>query len=203
MRELLLTETYESYTRPKTPQIRQAIFEREVVASVSTTIAIGIATDNAPEVYRRIEDAAGKFGYGAAQGIAFAEAESRAGLSEIAGAFDIAVVALLRVPVDHPAALASAIQDELLKWELELERPKFFDFLSQLSKSLRGLASRMLVAFAGEWKEGDRIRLHQGPIEDLIELLKRPGNWYQRLYVPSTGRWQDSDEVPLVFVTDL
>jgi len=170
---------------------------------MSTSIAIGIASKDPEAAYQRIESAAAEHGYAIERGVESAEADCRMGLNDIVSGFDLTAIAILKAPSTHAAPLAPGIQEELLKWELEGRHVGFFEFLRAVGRSLRGLGSALVVSFAAEWGAGDRVRLSEGSIEELVEKLKRPGNWYMRLYLPQSGRWQDSDEVPLVYVADL
>jgi hypothetical protein len=173
---------------------------------MTTTIVLGVPRTDCSDcelAFQRLERAAAQYGFLAERGVSAAEVDCQMGLKEIEHRFDLAVVAVIRAPRDCPAPLAPEIQESFVEWEMSGKKPLFFEFLRDVASSLKGVSRSILVAFSGEWESGDRVRRRDGTMDELVEFLKRPGAWYQRLYVPRTGRWQDSDDIPLIFLVDV
>jgi hypothetical protein len=166
---------------------------------MSTAIGIGFQNIGKGEFFKELEAIADQYGYGIESNLDNAENDMKTGLSELSTALKWDSVALLKTPKDNVAALAFDIQEDLRAWECEDSRPKFYDFLLSVSLLLKSHCKEFYVFFSGEWYEGDRVRLEQGYIEDLLTFLKRPANWNEKLYVPKSKRYQYSDEVPLIY----
>lgn len=166
---------------------------------MSTAVGIGLQKTGEGEFLKELEIIADQFGYGVETDIDNAENDMRSGLSEIFAALSWNSLVLLKTPKSNSAALAFEIQEDLRAWECGSSRPKFYDFLLSVSLLLKNHCNEFCVFFSGEWYEGDRVRMEQGYIEDLLVFLKRPANWNEKLYVPKSKRYQYSDEVPLIF----
>lgn len=166
---------------------------------MSTAIGIGFQNIGKDELVKELETIADQYGYGVENNLSNAESDMRKGLSELSTALEWSSVALLKTPKNNTAALAFDIQEDLRAWECEDSRPKFYDFLLSVSLLLKNHCKEFYVFFSGEWYEGDRVRMEEGYIEDLLTLLKQPANWNEKLYVPKSKRYQYSDETPLIY----
>lgn len=166
---------------------------------MSTAIGIAIKASEEGALTEAMIALADQHGYGVESDLNKAEDDMKTGLAEVMEAFGLNKVMLLKAPKSSKVALAFDIEEDLRLWESEKKRPVFFDFLLAASSLLKEYGSCFYVFFSGEWYEGDRIRLEKGHIEDLITFLQRPANWNERLFVPKTGCYQESDEVPLVY----
>ena len=166
------------------------------------SVAVGIGLKSVGvgrELSKRLKIIANEYGYGVETNLNNAESDMKSGLSELHVALNWNLMALLKTPKDNSAALAFDIQEDLGAWECEDRRPIFYDFLLAAFLLLKNYCDEFYVFFSGEWYEGDRIRMEQGYIEELLAFLKRPANWNEKLYVPQSGHYQYSDEVPLVY----
>ena len=166
---------------------------------MSTAIGIGFQNTGKDELCGKLEAIANQYGYGVENNLASAESDMKTGLSELSTSLEWDSLLLLKTPKDNTAALAFDIQEDLRSWECENLRPKFYDFLLTVSLLLKNHCKEFYVFFSGEWYEGDRVRMEDGYIEDLLTFLKRPANWNERLYVPKAKRYQYSDETPLIY----
>ncbi|NKC14522.1 MAG: hypothetical protein GKR94_20770 [Gammaproteobacteria bacterium] len=166
---------------------------------MSTAIGIGFQSLGEEALSKELEAIANEYDYGVENNLDNAEGDMKSGLSELSAALDWNSIMLLKTPKDNPAALAFDIEQDLGLWECENRRPKFYDFLLSVSLLLRNHCKEFYVFFSGEWYEGDRIRMEQGYIEDLLIFLRRPANWNEKLYVAKANIHQYSDEVPLLY----
>lgn len=166
---------------------------------MSTTIAITLADELDELKVLGIREIAQEYGYDIAVGLGSAEEDVLQGIGEASETIGWLTQIFLKTPEEGAGVLAFGVQKELLDWETKGTVPPFFGFLECLDEELKRNHDVYWVVFASEWCKNDRIRLEEGSLSELVEFLKKPGNWYQRLYVVSTGRFQDSDEVPLVF----
>ncbi len=166
---------------------------------MSTTIGFGYSTDNNTDLYDDLKILADKFGYGLVNGPNFAEPDVKDGVEVAQKNKGWKYIHLLQSPKNNEASLAFGIHEELNTYETIRERPKFFNFLSELESFSSGKCKKLGVFFSGEWSSKDRVRYSCGNTSDLITLLSMPGNWGIRYLIPETGRLQDSDETPLIF----
>lgn len=166
---------------------------------MSITIGMGYCNEDNDNLPHRIRTLADKFGYGVLIGIDYAEADVRGGLEVAKKNSGWDHILFLQSPIRDEVSLAFGIDEELTALETESQRPKFFDFLIELSKLLSGKCRKVDIFFAGEWYKDDRARYSYGTVDDLISLLTMPGHWGIRYMVPQTGHLQDSDETPLLF----
>ena len=166
---------------------------------MSVTVGIGFQKIGEDEFLKELRIIADQFGYGVELDINKAENDMRSGLSEVFTALNWNSLILLKTPKSNPAALAFDIQEDLRAWECESSRPKFYDFLLSVYLLLKNHCKEFYVFFSGEWHKGDRVRMEQGYIEDLLVFLKRPANWNEKLYVPQAKHYQYSDEIPLIY----
>ncbi|WP_111641630.1 hypothetical protein [Marinimicrobium alkaliphilum] len=170
---------------------------------MSTTIGIGYSTIDDSEIYPELKLIAEKFGYGLLNGVEHSESNVRSGLEIMQKNENWMNVLFLQFPIDDDIGLAFGIHEELTAFEVSGDRPKFFDFLAEVSRLASQKCKKLGFFFAGEWLEGDRVRYSYGNIDRLITLLSLPGNWGIRYMIPQTGRLQDSDEIPFTFDLNL
>lgn len=166
---------------------------------MSTTIGLGYSFFDNADIYHDIQILADKFGYGLLNGIRYAESDVRDGLEIAKKNEGWQHLLFIQSPRNDKVSLAFGIEEELTALETKMLRPKFFDFLTELSKVCSGRCKKLGIFFAGEWYEKDKVRYSYGSVDDLITLLSMPGHWGIRYLIPSTGRLQDSDEIPLLF----
>jgi hypothetical protein len=166
---------------------------------VSTTIGFGYSSDSNDDLFSDLQALAEKFGYGLLNGIDYAELDVRDGLEVAKKNVAWEHLLFLQSPRSGDVGLAFGIHEELTAFEVKGQRPKFFDFLTELAALCSEKCKKLGVFFAGEWHEKDRVRFSYGTVDDLISLLSMPGHWGIRYLVPETGRLQDSDEIPLIF----
>lgn len=166
---------------------------------MSTTLCFAFDSALPQPTVGMVAQKAERYGYDAISGIDAAEADVQAGLRQASARLGWQSHILLKAPRGNKGVLAFGIQEEFTAHETKGTIPPFFDFLSDADVVLRTNYDVYWVVFAGEWGEDERIRIEEGNLKDLIRRLSGPGNWCQRLFVVKTGRFQDSDEVPLVF----
>lgn len=166
---------------------------------MSTTVGLGYSSSCDTDIFHDFQGLADKFGYGLLNGISCAESDVRGGLETAQKREGWEHILLLQSPRNDKVGLAFGIHEELTAFETKGQRPKFFDFLIELSELCSGRCEKLGIFFAGEWYEKDRVRFSYGAVDDLISLLSMPGHWGIRYLVPETGNLQDSDETPLLF----
>lgn len=166
---------------------------------MSTTIGFGYSTVDDGEIYTELKAVAENFGYGLLNGIKSSESDVRSGIEIMQENENWNNVRFLQSPIDDDVGLAFGIQEELIAFEMTSDRPKFFDFLNEVSQLATQKCKKFGIFFAGEWYEGDRVRYSYGNVDRLITLLSLPGNWGIRYMIPQTGKLQDSDEIPFTF----
>lgn len=166
---------------------------------MSTTIGLGYSTKNHVDLFDELQALANKFGYGLLNGIEYSELDVRSGLEIAQKNEGWEHLLFLESPKNEKVGLAFGIEEELTTFETSGKRPKFFDFLSQLTVLCSGKCKKLSIFFAGEWYEKERVRFSYGTVDNLISLLSMPGHWCIRYLIPQTGRLQDSDEIPLIF----
>ena len=166
---------------------------------MSTTITISILDVLEEGVVSRIRDIAHGYNYALDVGLDSAENDVRRGLSEASLALGWKTLLVIRAPSNSKANLAFGVQEEFTDWEVKGILPKFFSCVTRVDDELKQYSNPYWVCFAAEWPANARIRLEEGKVIGLIEYLKQPANWYQRLYVVRTGVIQYSDEIPFVF----
>lgn len=166
---------------------------------MTTTIGIGYRNIENEDLITALKPIADKFEYGLLCGIENSELDMRSGLEVAKVHQDWADVLILKSPPDGAGALAFDIVEELYLFELKNIKPRFFDFLVELSGIAGKKCSKLGIFFSAEWHADDRCRYSYGQIKRLIDLLSLPGNWSLRYLTPPSGRLQDSDETPLIF----
>tara|TARA_R110000823_G_scaffold170024_1_gene302520 strand:+ start:688 stop:1200 length:513 start_codon:yes stop_codon:yes gene_type:complete len=166
---------------------------------VSTTIGLGYSAPSNADPFNDIKVIAERFGYGLLNGIDYAESDVRGGLENTKEIEGWDHLLLLQAPINEGVSLAFGIHEELSAFETQGKRPKFFDFLIELSELCSGRCRKLSIFFSGEWYKADRVRFSYGSVDDLISLLSMPGHWGIRYLIPQTGKLQDSDETPLLF----
>ena len=166
---------------------------------MSTTIGIGYSTHDGSDLFEDLKLLANKYGYGLLNGLKYAELDMRAGVEIAQRHMKWQRVVFLQSPPDREVALAFGITEELFALELEGKRPRFFDFLTELSSTQLVRTKKLAIFFSGEWDANDPVRYSSGTIDVLIYLLSMPGHWGIRYLIPETGRLQFSDEIPLLF----
>jgi|SRR5690554_2467382 len=166
---------------------------------MSTTIGLGYSSSCNADLVHDVQVLADKFGYGLLSGIGYAESDVRDGLEAAKENEGWEHLLFLQSPRNDEVGLAFGIHEELTAFETKGQRPKFFDFLVELSELCSGRCKKLGIFFAGEWYKKDRVRFSCGTVDDLISLLSMPGHWGIRYLIPETGNLQDSDETPLLF----
>lgn len=166
---------------------------------MSTTIGIGYSPIPGENFFHKLEELSNKFGYGLLDGVSHAEADVLEGLEITKNRQGWENIALLQSPPNSASSLAFGIHEELTKFETEGKRPRFFDFIIELSEISSESVEKLAIFFAGEWYKKDKVRFSYGTAQDLITLLSMPGNWGVRYMIPETGNLHDSDETPLLF----
>lgn len=166
---------------------------------MSTTIGFGYSPNEGVDVFLQLRELASKHGYGLLFGVDSAESDVREGLKFAKAMQQWTNVAIIQSPIDDEVGLAFGIHEELTAFETKYERPQFFDYLEEMCSYCDRRCGKLSFFFASEWTAKDRIRFSYGAVSDLISLLSLPGHWGMRYLMPETGRYQDSDETPLIF----
>jgi hypothetical protein len=166
---------------------------------MSTTIGFGYAAPDGIELFAELKPIAEKYGYGLLNGAGFSEIDVRPGLEIAQKNEGWREVLFLQSPKHSNTSLAFGVYEEMMRFEMTGSRPKFFDFLVEISKLCAQRCKKLSIFFADEWHQDDRVRYSYGDIERLLLLLSMPGHWGIRFMIPQTGRLQDSYDMPLLF----
>jgi hypothetical protein len=167
---------------------------------MSVSVGLGYSTTCENDFFEELRAIANNFNYGLLKGIKYSDPEIRDGLEISQQHQGWEHLLFLQSPKrDDEISLAFGIDEELTTFETAGIRPKFFDFLYELSQLCSLKCQNIDIFFASEWYKNDRIRYSYGNVENLISLLSMPGYWCIRYLIPETGRLQDSDETPFIF----
>ncbi len=166
---------------------------------MSTTIAMAFEDEISELLLSKLREIAHRYGYSLIYGLNSAETDVLKGIQQATETLNWKTHLFIKAPMQCKGTLAFGIQEELCCLETEGKVPSFFGFLGQLNCELKPLNVACWFIFAGEWYEDESVQFLEGTFDELVNYLKRPGNWYQRLFVVSTGHFQDSDELPLIF----
>lgn len=174
---------------------------------MSQTIAIGFSPKDGIDPFDQVKNLASLSGYNLLKGLDFGESEMSFGLVEfqrigfVGGnkKKSFSEVFYFQTSDSPDAALCYGIYEEMMNFELEGERPKFFYFLNELSKVSEELFDNIFFFFASEWDQGDRVRYVYGSYDDLTAFLSVPGAWNLRFWNPVNGIIQETDDIPTVF----
>ena len=100
---------------------------------MSTTIGLGYLTIDNSEIYAELKSIAEKFGYGFLNGIEYSESDVRPGLEVMQKNENWKHILFLQSLINDDVSLAFGIDQELNSLGLTGARPKFFDFLNEVS----------------------------------------------------------------------
>lgn len=167
---------------------------------MSITIGIGYSTKSKEDLFDELKKLSEKFGYALLKGLHYVEKDVKLGL-EVAQQNEgwESIVLLQSPPNNNQVALAFDIDQELSHFRMTKKRPRFFDFLNELSEICSQRCKKVGIFFSGDWYSDDRVRYSYGDFESLITLLSMPGHWGMLYQIPQTGRLQESDETPFIF----
>lgn len=100
--------------------------------------------------------------------------------------------------------LAYNIEEELFQQEISNKRPKFFDFLFELSIIAKPYTSELVFFFADEeWRADQYVRYHEGFVEDLVVLLRQTSSWSIAVRNLHDMSHTSFDAIPLVYKVKL
>jgi hypothetical protein len=177
---------------------------------MSTTIGFGLIRQPDDEnLEHELLTIAQSFGYNLSYGVKTAESDVQEGLTLLQDWSGWNLICLLHAPGDCKVPLAFGIEEELrnceskIKEELkngESTQVKFFDFLRELEMLFDGRGKKLGIFFSGEWYSDTKIRREEGSLDNLLSLLKKPGNWNLLLFNLQNGIFQECDYYPLVYL---
>jgi hypothetical protein len=177
---------------------------------MSTTIGFGLIRQTDDEnLEHELLTIAQSFGYNLSYGVKTAESDVQEGLTLLQDWSGWNLICLLHAPGDCKVLLAFGIEEELrncesrIKEELrngESTQVKFFDFLRELEMLFDGRGKKLGIFFSGEWYSDTKIRREEGSLDNLLSLLKKPGNWNLLLFNLQNGIFQECDYYPLVYL---
>jgi len=101
---------------------------------MSTTIGLGIGAANTGDLIDKLSSVARKYGYNLKKGTQYAEEDVLQGLTVTKEILRWQEVALLGTNDTACGVLAFGIHNELTTYETQRTRPKFFDFLDEMSQ---------------------------------------------------------------------
>jgi len=144
---------------------------------MSTTIGLGIGTANAGDLIDKLASVARKYDYDLKKGTQYAEEDVLQGITVTKEILKWQEVALLETNDTTYGVLALGIHNELTAYETQRIRPKFFDFLDEISQLASMYVDKITLFFASEWDRSDHVKFSYGSVEQLKGLLSLPGHW--------------------------
>ena len=168
---------------------------------MSTTIGFGlknISLDNI--LIDKLSLISEKYGYKILYGEDKAEKEVIQGITVLAQSFEIKTIGIIKSPNTNQHNYASGIEIDLTESFFTQRINKFSLFLTDILEELNPYDEQLIIFFAYDWNELDRVRLEKGTIDVLQTILDSPSNWQLPLYDLKHKVFYVEDLYPLSFV---
>jgi len=124
---------------------------------MSTTIGFGYSTEGNVDLFNELQTLSNKYDYGLFSGIDPEEVDICDGVVTAQKNEQWDRVLFLQSPLGSPRRLAFDIDQELTNFEIKEIRPKFFDFLIELTNIFSGRFLKLGLFFAGDWLSSQSV----------------------------------------------
>jgi hypothetical protein len=168
---------------------------------MSTTIGFGLKNVSLDNILMdKLSLISEKYDYEILYGEDKAEKEVIQGIAVLAQSFEIKTIGIIKSPSTNQHNYSSGIELDLTESYFTQRLNKFSLFLTDVLEVLNPYDEQLIIFFAYDWHELDRVRLEKGTIDVLQTILDSPSNWQLSLYDLKHNVFYSENLYPLIFI---